>query len=221
LYSYYWDKIHNIDKQIEKLLTKFSEKNTHQVNRTDFKPKNKKGGSKNDPDFNVASYAYEMTDGVDLTEIPGVSLSTLLVFLTEIGVDLSVFPSAKHFVSWLGLAPNRKITGGKVMSSSTRKQTSPFAKMLRQAANSAGNSKTKLGDFFRRLAFRKGRMLAIIATARKIGVIIYNMLRSKQPYCYEYSTEDTQRAKTIKIKQIQKTLKNYNISKNDLKFATA
>jgi hypothetical protein len=64
-------------------------------------------------------------------------------------------------------------------------------------------------------------MLAIIATARKIGVIIYNMLRNKQPYCYEYSTEDTQRAKTIKIKQIQKTLQNYNISKNDLKFATA
>lgn len=221
LYMYYWDKIHNVDKQIEELLKKRFEQHTHQVNRTEFNPQKKKGVSKNDPDFNVASYAYEMTDGVDLTEIPGVSVSTLLVFLTEIGIDLSMFPTAKHFVSWLGLAPNRKITGGKVMSSSTRKQTSPFAKMLRQAANSAGNSKTKLGDFFRHLAFKKGRMLAIIATARKIGVIIYNMLLYKQPYCYEYSTEDTQRARTIKIKQIQKTLQNYNISKNDLQFATA
>jgi transposase len=102
--------------------------------------------------------------------------------MSETGFDLSVFKTGKHFVSWMGFAPNRKITGGKVFSSKTRKQTSPLAKILREAANAAGNSKTRLGDFFRRIAFRKGRPVAITATARKIGIIIYNMLKNKQPY---------------------------------------
>jgi len=219
LYNYYWEKIRVIDKEIERLLAVDSQKNKPEVSKDDYAPLHRKQTQKNDPKFDVASYAYQRTGGIDLTQIPGVGINTILTMMSETGFDLSMFKTAKHFVSWLGFTPNRKITGGKVMSSRTRKQTNPLAKIIREASNSAGNSKTKLGDFFRRLAYRKGRMLAIIATARKIGVIIFNMLKNKTSYTYEYSQDDNQRIKSAKLKQIVKTLKSYNISKNDLEFA--
>jgi hypothetical protein len=216
LYNYLWEKIRKIDLEIEALLKEISSKNQGTSQTPKYNPDKRKSVSKNAPGFDVASYSYEMSDGVDLTQIPGVSLTTVLTLLTETGIKLSMFKSAKHFASWLGFAPNRKITGGKVMSSHTRIQTSPLAKMLREASNAAGNSKTRLGDFFRRISFRKGRMVAIIATARKIAVIIFTMLQKKEPYRYEYSQEDTDRLKSVKIKQIAKTIQSYNISKNDL-----
>lgn len=219
LYHFYWEKIRNIDKEIERLLTVDSQAKKKEIKKEDYKPTKQKQYHKNNPKFDVAAYAYEMTGGVDLTRIPGVGVTTVLTMMTETGFDLSMFDNAKKFVSWLGFSPNKKISGGKVLSAKTRKKTNPLAKVLRDAANAAGNSKTRLGDFFRRLAYRKGRAVAIVATARKIAVIIYNMLKNKQAYCYEYSTEDTQRIKAAKIKQIKKTLQGYNISKNDLEFA--
>jgi hypothetical protein len=116
----------------------------------------------------------------------------------------------------LGFAPNRKITGGKVISSHTRKKANPLAKVIRDAANAAGNSKSRLGDFFRHLAYRKGRSVAINATARKIAVIIYRMLTEGKEYCYEYASEDYHQLKSKKLKSIVKTLKKYSISKNEL-----
>ena len=224
LYKYYWTKIEQIDKQIELLLKEYSKnkesKNKEpEVSKEDYKPQKRKTIHKNDPTFDVSAYAFEMTQGIDLTEIPGVNVNTILTMVSEIGFDLSKFKTAKHFVSWLGFAPNRKITGGKLMSSKTPKQTSPLAKIMREAANAAGNSYTRLGDFFRSLAYRKGRVVAIIATARKIGVIIYNMLKNKQAYKYEYSQEDNERIKSAKLKHIVKTLQNYDISKNELEAA--
>lgn len=216
LYKYYWAKIDKIDKEIERLLiinTKDSEMKSL--------PGKRKDQSKNDPKIDVLSYAYRMTEGVDLSQVPGVNVGTVLTVMSETSFDLSMFPSAKHFASWLGLSPNRKITGGKVFSSKTRKQTSPLAKILREAANAAGNSKTRLGDFFRRLAYRKGRLVAIIATARKIAVIIYKMLKNKSSYCYEYSQDDTKHIRSAKLKQIIKTVKNYEITKKELEAVLA
>jgi len=220
LYKYYWTKIRGIDKAIENLLSASSQiaKQT-QESKQDYKPKKRKQPKKNDPTFDVAAYAYQMTGNVDLIQIPGVGVNTILTMMSETGFDLSMFKSAKHFVSWLGFAPNRKISGGRQLSSKTNKQTNPLANIIREAANSAGNSNTSLGDFFRRLAFRKGRMVAIIATSRKIGVTIYKMLQDKQEYCYQYSNDDEQRIKNFKIKQIRKAIKNFNISKNELEVA--
>jgi len=81
------------------------------------------------------------------------------------------------------------------------------------------NSKSRLGDFFRRLAYRKGRSVAITATARKICVFIYTMLTTKQSFCYELSQEETQKIKTKKIKNIVKSLKGHDISKYELETA--
>lgn len=221
LYHYYWGKIRNIDKEIERLLAENSKHNKSEVSKNDYKPDKKKHGSKNDPNFDIAGYAYEMTGGVDLLQITGVGINTVLTMMSETGFDLSKFKTAKQFASWLGLTPNRKISGGKELSSRTRKKTNPLAKIIRDAANSAGNSKTRLGDFFRKLSYRKGRMVAITATARKIAIFIFKMLTTKQPFCYEFSNEETQRIKTIKAKNIIKSLKSYNISKNEIEVAWA
>jgi transposase len=213
LYMEYWQKIAETDLQIEELL-KISVSNKP-VNNNYQSPKNKQY-QKNDPNFNVGRYAHQMSNGVELLNINGVGSSTVLTLISETGMDLSKFKTAKHFASWLGFAPNRKITGGKVISSHTRKKTNPLAKVIRDAANAAGNSKSRLGDFFRHLAYRKGRSIAIAATARKIAVIIYNMLTQGKEFCYEYAQEDIQHLKISKLKTIVKTLKKYDISKNDL-----
>jgi transposase len=218
LYNYYWQKIKETDKQIEELL---KGKVEDMPDNPDYRAPKNKQYQKNDPTFNVGRYANRISGGVELLQINGVGSSTLLTLLSETGFDLSKFKTAKHFASWLGFTPNRKITGGKVMSSHTRKKTNPLAKVIRDAANAAGNSKSRLGDFFRRLAYRKGRMVAIIATARKIAVIIYKMLMEGKEFFYEYALNETQHVKTAKLRNIVKTLKNYNISKNELELAMA
>ncbi len=216
LYKDYWQKIEETDVQIEALL-KISVADKP-INDNYKSPKNKQY-QKNDPNFNVGRYANQMSGGIELLDINGVGSATVLTLISETGLDLSKFKTAKHFACWLGFAPNRKITGGKVISSHTRKKTNPLAKVIRDAANAAGNSKSRLGDFFRHLAFRKGRIVAIGATARKIAVIIYKMLMEGKPFCYEYAQEETQHLKNNKLKNIIKTLKKYNISKSELELA--
>ena len=78
----------------------------------------------------MAYYAYQLSDGIDLTEIEGVSYGLLLTIISEVGLDLSKFPSSKHFASWLGLSPNTKISGGKILSSKTKKNRLNFPSFL-------------------------------------------------------------------------------------------
>lgn len=216
-YEFVWSKIKETDQQIEQILNEWQEKHGDQNRRSEYKKVNKKPRQKNDPKFNVKSFAYQMTNGVDLSQIEGVNINTILTIMTELGFDLkSKFSTHKHFTSWLGFAPNRKITGGKVMSSNTPKVKNPVVFAIRQAANAAGNSQGRLGDFFRRLAYRKGRQVAIIATARKIAVIIYKMLENGQDYYYQYSKEETEKLRGSQIKKINKTISNFKISANEL-----
>jgi transposase len=216
LYEVYWQNILKTDKEIEELLKLSVATKPAQENYKS--PKNKQY-QKNDPNFNVGKFAFQMSDGVELLAINGVGASTVLTLISEIGLNMSKFKTAKHFASWLGFAPNTKVTGGKVISSHTRKKTNPLAKVIRDAANAAGNSKSRLGDFFRHLAYRKGRSVAITATARKIAVFIFLMLTEKKQFSYDYAKEETERLINNKIKNIVKTLKKYSISKNELELA--
>ena len=124
--------------------------------------------------------------GVDMTRIDGLSPDACRLILTEVGPDLSAFPSEKHFVSWLRLSPRTAISGGKVLprrrnaTGATR-----IAGVLRMAAMSVGKGKTALGASYRRIARRKGADVAVFATARKLAVLIYRMLRFGQDYIDE------------------------------------
>jgi transposase len=139
--------------------------------------------SKYAPVFNVRKVAY-MHLGVDLFAIKGVSHNTVLCVLSNMSrEEMKKFPTVKNFTSWLRLAPNNKKTGGKIISSRTPKGKNQIALALRQAANSIGNQKDHpLTHFFKRVAYKKGRVAAITATARKLAVIIYHMITRQQAY---------------------------------------
>jgi transposase len=120
--------------------------------------------------------------GVDLTAIEGIEESTALVVLSEIGIDMSRWPSEQHFGSWLGWAPNPKKSGGRVKSSATRPGVNRAAQALRLAAKNLQRSQSALGAFFRRIAARRGLAKAITVTAYQLARIIYAMLKHGMAY---------------------------------------
>jgi transposase len=120
--------------------------------------------------------------GKDLTQIHGIGPYLALKLISECGDDLSAWPSAKHFTSWLCLAPGNKISGGKILSSRTRRSGSRVAALLRLAASTLGRTETALGAFYRRLSARIGKSKAVTATARKIAVLFYNAMRHGMDY---------------------------------------
>jgi transposase len=135
----------------------------------------------NDPRFDLRRELYRIA-GVDLTDVPGVSAVTAQVILTEIGPDVTRFRNASAFASWLGLCPEKKVSGGKVLSCKTRKIKSRAALALRIGANSLCRAKGYFGEFFRRMRAKLGAAQAITATAHKIARILYHVLRTKEPY---------------------------------------
>lgn len=137
--------------------------------------------------------------------------------MAEVGLDLSKFPTAKHFVSWLCLCPNKRITGGKVLSSRTRKNQGRLAYAFRQAANAVGNQKdTALSYSFRILAARRGRKVAITATARKLATIVYNVLEKGQQYQPMGTEEYQMLVRKKKIRNIQRTMQKHEIKTEEL-----
>jgi transposase len=120
--------------------------------------------------------------GVDLTAIPGISALTAHTLLAEIGPDLSRFPTAAAFASWLALCPANKKSGGKVLSSRTRQTNSRANRALRIAAQTLARSRTRLGNFYRSIRARLGGPQAITATAHKLARIVYHLLTTGQPY---------------------------------------
>jgi transposase len=131
--------------------------------------------------FDVREALYAML-GVDLTQIHGLGPYVALKLIAECGNDMSRWPSAKHFASWLTLAPGNKISGGKVLSSKTRRSSSRAAAALRLAATAIGKTNTAMGAFYRRLGARIGKAKAVTATARKLAVLFYNTLRHGTAY---------------------------------------
>ena len=117
-----------------------------------------------------------------MSQIHGFSAYTALKLIGECGMDMSRWPSAKHFTSWLTLAPGNKISGGKVLSTKTRRSSNRAATIFRLSAVSVGKTNTALGAFYRRLASRAGKAKAVTATARKLAVLFYNTLRYGTAY---------------------------------------
>jgi transposase len=179
LYDFYQDKMLECDRKLEAAITDLTVRVEGQL------PPLPKARTKtkqvNAPSFDVRAALYGVL-GVDLTQIHGLGPSLALKLIGECGSDLRAWPSAKHFTSWLCLAPGNKISGGKLLSSRTRRSSSRAAALLRLAAVTIGRSDTALGAFYRRLAARIGKQKAVTATARKIAVLFYNTLRFGMTY---------------------------------------
>ena len=131
--------------------------------------------------FNPKSL-IESIAGHNLLCLPGLGPVTVLTLISECGLDMTRWPSAKHFVSWLGLSPQNRISGGKVLSSRTRQGTTRAGSAFRMAAVPLGRTNTALGAFQRRLAARVGKSKALIATARKLAILYYKTLRDGLEY---------------------------------------
>lgn len=152
-----------------------------------------------EPTFEIRAPLHHLT-GVDLTQIDGLGPYTVLKILSEIGTDMSRWPSDKHFTSWLTLAPQNKISGGRVLSARTVPSANRAAAAFRMAAMCLTRTQTALGAFYRRLAFRTGKPKAITALARKLAVLVYHMLKGDLVYQAQgaaaYEAQDRER--TIK-----------------------
>ena len=180
LYDFYQIQVSECDEEIERTL--------EQLRADSPTPEGplpparvKKGHSANALHFDVREALYALV-GVDLTQIHGLGPYISVKLISECGTDMAKWPSAKHFTSWLTLAPGNKISGGKLLSSRTRRSSSRAASLLRLAATTAGRTDTALGAFYRRLAARVGKAKAITATARKLAVLFYNTLRYGMEY---------------------------------------
>jgi transposase len=119
---------------------------------------------------------------VDLTQITGFGPYTALRLIGECGDDMSKWPTEKHFTSWLSLSPGNKISGGKLLSSKTRRTTNRATTLLRIAAVNVGKTETALGAFYRRLAARVGKAKAVTATARKLAILFYSIMKHGKAY---------------------------------------
>src|SRR3989442_1558435 len=136
---------------------------------------------RNEPRFDARAALYTLL-GADLSQIHGFGPYTVLRLVAECGDDMTKWPTAKHFTSWLSLAPGNKISGGRVLSSRTRRSSNRAAALLRIAAVNIGKTQTALGAFYRRLAARVGKAKAVTATARKLAILFYNALRFGMTY---------------------------------------
>lgn len=180
LYVCYKDKLAQLDAQIEAYLHRFEDHSDGQA----LPPRRRQRKQKsNEPAFDMVNLLYRMA-GVDLTTIDGIGGHLALGILSEIGLDMSRWPSAKHFASWLCLSPGNHKSGGKPhrRKTGTRPSANRAAQMFRLAAMSLSRSNSALGAYYRRLRGRLGGPKAITATAHKIAKLVYHMLTHGKPY---------------------------------------
>lgn len=172
LYLFYKTQLIACDKKIEELLS-METGITNAENKRKYAKSNK-----NNLDFDASAMLEKIT-GTDLTEIFGITSTNALEIISEVGVNMHKWPTVKHFTSWLNLAPNNKISGGKLLSSKIPKKKNAANQIFRFAAYAVQRSKNWLALFYHRIKAKAGVPKAIVATARKIAVIFYKMVKEK------------------------------------------
>ena len=162
-------------------------------------------------------YCFELKDelirvtGVDLTQIPGIDAPSALKIISEIGLDMSKWKTEKHFCSWLGLSPNNKVSGGKRLSSRTKRTANPVALTLRICANALYNSQSALGAFLRRKKASLGAPKAVTACAHKQARQIYRLLKFGESYVEQGVDAYEQRYRERQIKNLKRRARELNI----------
>src|SRR5438128_4157601 len=178
LYDVHQAKVAECDVEIEAVLRGL---NAQRVTPDAPLPSVRHAKGQNEPAFDVRPALYTLL-GADLSQIHGFGPYTVLRLVAECGDDMRKWPTAKHFTSWLSLAPGNKISGGRLLSSKTRRSSNRATALLRIAAVNIGKTQTALGAFYRRLAARTGKAKAVTATARKLAILFYKALRFGMSY---------------------------------------
>jgi transposase len=196
MYEFYQRQLRACDQEIEVCLRGFADHSGGAALPPSPRRRQPRGHA---PRFGARALLFRMA-GVDLTGIEGISETTALVILSEIGTDLSRFPREKNFVSWLGLCPQHRGSAGKIFSRRVRRGANRAARALRMAAQGCHHAKNALGAFYRRIQARCGGAKAVVATARKIAERVYRLLKYGQEYVRqaEQACEEAYRQRTLK-----------------------
>jgi transposase len=206
LYRTYQQRIVDCDLEIEKRLPKFEPRvdpaekplPPDQKRNRAGKKRRKKNGHPN-PGFDLRTEAYKLF-GVDVTQVPGLEENALPLF-SEVGRDLSKWPSAGHFASWLNLCPDNDISGGKTLWRGMRTVKNRAGHLFRLAASSLHHSPTPVGNYLRRMKAKLGPSAAITATAHKIAVIFYTMVKNQVEYDETiWAARDAEREKRLEAR---------------------
>jgi transposase len=183
-YRFYKQLMAEVDLELEQKMRRFP--------RAEHAPDKRPAGTKkriyqhagNEPSFDLKEELFRIA-GVDLTDVPGISTLTALTILMEVGTDVSRFRNASAFASWLGLCPEKQVSGGKVLYTRTRKVKNRAAIALRLGAHCLYHARNYLGDFYRKMKWRLGAPAAVTATAHKLARIVYHLLSTRQAYADE------------------------------------
>ena len=204
LYCTHRQLIGECDSEIEKqLIEQIASKNGGVI--PELPVEKRKAAGKHKLSFNATTYLKEIL-GVDVTEVFGISELSAMAILSEVGTDMSKWKTEHHFTSWLGLAPNTKISGGKIISSRIMKKRHHAGQAFRMAANGLHNSKSLIGDYYRRIKAKAGAGKAVVATARKLAIIFYKMVANQQAFDPKALEEDQEKYKQMKISQLKRKL---------------
>ncbi len=216
LFDVFNDKIAECDLQLETLYKQMAA--TIPEKRKMPESFKKASRDKNTPKYDLQNYLFQIY-GVDLTQISGISSVTAQVLFSEIGPDLSRFPTEKHFTRWLRLSPDNRISGGKLLSKTT--QTPKFKNKaslaLRIAAASLATSKSPLGDFYRRMRSRFGPLKANAICAHKFARIIYFLLTNKIQFQPELLLRQTQHQQQRLIRNLMNKARTHGFTLVPLK----
>jgi transposase len=196
LYEFYQVQLKECDARLQACLQTFADKSGDKKlppNPRRYKP------AKSKAPLGAREALFRMS-GVDLTMIEGINDSTALVVLSEIGMDMSKFPTVKHFVSWLSLCPMKDASGSRVRYRRRHRKSNRAARAFRMAAVGCHHAKNAMGAFYRRIQARAGGPKAIIATARKIAERVYRLLKYGEDYVRQEmgASEEAYRARLLK-----------------------
>jgi len=177
-FDFYTQQIANCDGELQRHYARFEPQVDIVEQPLPDKPRRRRA---NQPDFDLRTFLY-LAGGVDLTAVNGIDVLLAQDILAEVGTDMHKWKTAKHFASWLGLAPNNRSSAGKIKSRHTPKTKNRAATAFRLAAQSVSRTQTAFGAFFRRIKAKHGAPVAITATAHKIACLVYRLLKERIPY---------------------------------------
>jgi transposase len=201
LFDYYTAKLNECDVELERVLTAMESRGEPDAPLPALPPAKKDSKSKNKPNFNARAQLARII-GVDLVAVTGLAAAAVQTIISEIGTDMSRFPTVKHFCSWLGLAPHNDISGGRVLRSRTLKVRNRAGQAFRQAAQSVMRSDSAFGAYYRAMRARLGPHQATVATAHKIARVVYHLLKHRVAFKAETADEYEGKRRERELKRL-------------------
>jgi transposase len=212
LYDFYTQQIAACDTEIERFYLTVASRWTppNEVALPTLPAAKPNSKSKNKPPDSTRTELFRIV-GVDLVAVTGLSAALVQTIVSEIGTDMSKFPSAKAFGSWLGVAPHNDISGGRVLRSRTRKVVNRAAQAFRLAAQSVARTDSAFGAYFRRMRAKLGPQQAIVATAYKIARTVYAMLKNRTAFQDIGATEYEGRQREHELKALRRKAAKFGL----------